>query len=217
MSRLARVIERCAISQCRIAPRQLKCAGPCDFSGIYRFAGCGKQGIFLSEVRAAMTLCFHMFSCCSIIEPMGFFLLSCKPMHGSNMKSAGRQRQLKCAEPRVFVGMCHFVGRKDRGRKRICLADANSGKQAKCELKRMTWTYQCGEPDKDVRQEICSFCGLSDSEFTGPWLTAGARSYHEKSERGCLLECRSSPVSRGALVALASPLPFQDSNKAKLS
>ena len=107
----------------------MKCARTFGFSGVCRFAGCekrtGREGIFLREVCAAMTVCFHMFLCCSIIEPMGFLVLSCKPMHGPNMKSAGRQRQLKCAEPRVFVGMCHFVGRKDRGRKRICLPEAS--------------------------------------------------------------------------------------------
>ena len=107
----------------------MKCAGPFEFSGVCRFAGCekrtGREGIFLREVCAAMTVCFHMFLCCSIIEPMGFLVLSCKPMHGPNLKSAGRQRQLKCAEPRVFAGMCHFVGRTDRGRKRICLPEAS--------------------------------------------------------------------------------------------
>ncbi|CAJ1329366.1 unnamed protein product [Effrenium voratum] len=73
----------------------------------------GSAGIFLCEACAAMTSCFHMFLCGCIIEPIGFFLLSCKSTR-PNMKSAGWQRQLECAGPRSFAGVCRFVGREEK-------------------------------------------------------------------------------------------------------
>ena len=126
MSRLARVIEKCAISQCRIAPHLLKCAGQRAFSGVCRIARCeeckGSAGIFLCEACSAMTLCFHMFLCGCIIEPMGFFLLSFKSTR-PNMKSAGWQRQLECAGPRSFAGVCRFVGGEEQSwRKSVCFS-----------------------------------------------------------------------------------------------